>query len=182
MDLAPGLLLVAEPAMLDPNFKRAVVLLCDHGEEGSVGLIINKPTELYLPEVLLEPTGLENQVFLGGPVQPDTLHFIHDYPDAVPDAIGVADTIAWGGGFDEVAEQIRLGALDASRFRFFAGYAGWGADQLADEVADDSWLLTRASRDLVLSHPPDTLWRTLIASFGGEVALLVNYPDDPTMN
>jgi putative transcriptional regulator len=182
MDLAAGLLLVAEPAMLDPNFKRAVVLLCEHASEGSVGLVLNRPTDLSLPEVLPEPVGLDHQIFLGGPVQRDTLHFLHDYAHAVNDAIGVAEDIAWGGTFDEVAEQIRDGVLDASRFRFFAGYAGWGPGQLIDEVADEGWLIRPASRDLVFDEAPETLWRRLIIEFGGDAALLVNYPDDPATN
>lgn len=182
MDLAPGVLLVAEPAMLDPNFKRAVILICDHTPEGSFGLVLNRPTDLHLPEVLMEPVGLDHPVFIGGPVQPDTLHFLHGYADEIADSVPVADGIGWGGPFEEVAQQIRLGQLDPDRFRFFAGYAGWGGGQLEGEIAESSWILLPAEPDTVFGTPPDRLWRNLIISVGGDMALLANYPDDPRSN
>jgi putative transcriptional regulator len=182
MDLAPGVLLVAEPAMLDPNFKRAVILVCDHNDEGTFGLVLNRPTDLHLPEVLVEPVGLDHPVFIGGPVQPDTLHFLHGYADEIAEAVPVAAGIGWGGPFEEVAERIRLGAFDPDLFRFFAGYAGWGTGQLAGEIEDGSWVILPANPATVFGTPPDRLWRELVAGLGGDMALLVNYPDDPRSN
>jgi putative transcriptional regulator len=182
MDLAPGALLVAEPTLLDPNFRRAVILLCDHNTEGSFGLILNRPTDVHLTEVLVEPVGLDHQLFVGGPVQPDTLHFLHAYPDEIEEAIAVTDGVAWGGPFDDVAQRIRLGALEATRFRFFAGYAGWGPGQLEAEAAEDSWIVLPASRGHVFEHPPATIWRDLVLAQGGPAALFVNYPEDPRTN
>jgi putative transcriptional regulator len=182
MDLAPGVLLVAEPAILDPNFKRAVILLCEHDDEASFGLTINRPSKLFLPEVLTEPVGLEHQLFLGGPVQPDTLHFLHVYSTEIEEAQPVIDGVGWGGPFDEVAEQIRSGTFDPQGFRFFAGYTGWGAGQLAEELAEGTWIVFPGSREQVFDHPPESLWRELITSLGGEMALLVNFPDEPQLN
>lgn len=182
MDLRPGALLVAEPAMLDPNFKRAVILLCEHNDEGSFGLIINKPTSLQLEQVLAEPAGIDHRLFLGGPVQPDTLHFLHAFPSQVAEAQTLADGLAWGGPFPDIAERIRLGVLDPSGFRFFAGYAGWGTEQLEDEVAEGTWIILPAQPRYVFEWAPERLWRDLIASLGEEMALLANYPDDPQMN
>jgi len=181
MNLAPGVLLIAEPAMLDPNFRRAVILLCDHDEENSFGLIINKPTDLHLTQVL-EPIGLDHQLYLGGPVQPDTLHFLHSYSEEIQDAVIVGEGLALGGPFGEIAEQIREGALDHDRFRFFVGYAGWGPGQLAAEVEDASWLVLPATQELVFEYPAEHLWRDLILEIGGPLTLLVNYPEDPRTN
>lgn len=182
MDLAPGVLLVAEPAMIDPNFRRAVILLCEHSDEGSFGLIVNKPTDLHLPEVLTEPLGLENQLFLGGPVQPDTLHFLHSYPEEIPEAQPILNGVAWGGPLEEVTEGIRLGMFDAERFRFFAGYAGWGGGQLEGEIEERSWVVMEADPRHIFDAPPAQLWRRLILGLGGEMALLANYPDEPRLN
>lgn len=182
MDLAPGALLIAEPAMLDPNFKRAVILLCEHTDEGSFGLVVNKPTHLHLPEVLSEAAGLEHQLYLGGPVQPDTLHFLHTYGLELDASISVFDGVGWGGSFDEVAESIRQGDLEADAFRFFAGYAGWGAGQLADEVVEQTWIVRSAAPGHVFATDPEALWRRLIIEAGGSHALFVNYPDDPRSN
>ncbi len=182
MDLAPGVLLVVEPALLDPTFRRAVVLLCDHTADGSFGLILNRPTEFRLPDVLDEPGGLEHRVYFGGPVQTDTLHYLHPYADEVEHAVPVLDGVGWGGPFEEIVGGVRSGALDGERFRFFVGYAGWGEDQLEAEVAEGGWLVLPASAAQVFGGDPPTLWRELMRSLGGEYALLSTYPDDPRMN
>jgi putative transcriptional regulator len=182
MDLHTGALLVAEPAMLDPNFKQAVILLCEHGENGSFGLTINRPSRLHLPEVLTEPLGLDHQLYVGGPVQPDTLHFLHAYGEQIEAALPIVEGVAWGGPFEEIVERIRIGTLEPDGFRFFAGYAGWGPGQLQDEVAEGSWIVLPALREHVFDWPPEQLWRRLVIALGGELALLVNFPDEPQLN
>lgn len=182
MDLRPGALLVAEPAMLDASFKHAVVLLCEHGAEGSFGLVINRPSRVHLPEVLTAPLGLDHQLFVGGPVQPDTLHYLHAYANEIQTSEPIIDGVAWGGSFEEIVEQIRLGTLDPEQFRFFAGYAGWGPGQREREVAEQAWLILPASREHVFAWAPERLWRRLIVGHGGDLALLVNYPDEPQLN
>lgn len=182
MDLAPGTLLVAEPALLDPNFRRTVILLCDHNDEGSFGLILNRPTELHLADVLAEPVGLDHLLYLGGPVQTDTLHYLHHYADEVEEAIAVLDGVGWGGPFEEIIEQVRLGQLDAEGFRFFVGYSGWGTGQLATEVDEGGWIVLPGSAAQVFGGDPAMLWRDVMRGLGGEYTLLSNYPDDPRMN
>ena len=181
--LRPGLFLVAEPAMPDPNFKRSVILICDHSDEGTVGLVVNKPTGLQLASVMDEPVSLDNQLFIGGPVQPDTLGFIHTYPNEVEMCLPLTDEMAFGGKFYEIAARIEEGSLDSGRFRFFSGYAGWSSGQLADEIAAGSWLMTRARRSDVFHYPSDRLWRDLLLMHGTqEMSLWANFPDDPQMN
>lgn len=182
-DLRAGLFLIAEPAMPDPNFKRSVILICDHSDEGTVGLVVNKPTGLHLANVMTEPITLESPLFIGGPVQPDTLGFLHTYPDDVEMCLPLIDDIAFGGSFYDVAARIEEGTLDASRFRFFSGYAGWDKGQLADEIADGNWILAPATRSQVFDYPADRLWRDLLLTWGHEeLALWANFPDDPQMN
>ncbi len=182
MDLAPGVLLVAEPALLDPNFRRSVVLICDHNADGSFGLILNRPTEFHLPDVLDEPIEMEHLLYFGGPVQTDTLHYLHPYADEVEHAVPVLNGVGWGGPFDDIVEQVQSGTLDGDAFRFFVGYAGWGEDQLADEIEEGSWVVLPASAAQVFEGDPSVLWRDLMRDLGGEYALLSNYPDDPQMN
>lgn len=184
MDLAPGALLVAAPALLDPNFRRSVVLICDHTEEGTFGLVLNRSTDLRLPDVVIAPdvTGLDHTLYVGGPVQIDTLHFLHSYQDDLAEALPITHGVSWGGPFDEVIERIRAGTLDPAGFRFFLGYAGWGAGQLTDEIAEGSWIVLPADADAVFSADPPHLWRDLMRSLGGDYALFSNLPDDPRMN
>ena len=182
MDLAPGVLLVAEPALLDPNFRRTVVLLCDHNDEGSFGLILNRPTELHLGEVLAESIALDAPLYFGGPVQTDSLHYLHAYADEVDEAVAVLDGVGWGGPFDEIIEQVQQGTLDADGFRFYVGYSGWGAGQLAEEIDEGGWIVLPGSAAAVFGGDPTVLWRDVMRSLGGEYALLSTYPDDPRMN
>ncbi|MDT0630716.1 YqgE/AlgH family protein [Rubrivirga sp. S365] len=177
----PGSLLVAEPPMADPNFRRAVLLLCEHTTEGSYGLVLNRPTGLSLSEAAADPLPFDAELGLGGPVQPDTLHYLHPY-DHLDGALPVCDDVFWGGSFDEVQEGARAGWLDASRFRFFVGYSGWGPGQLDAEVEEGSWIVLDGSAEVVFAEGSDALWRGVLRRLGGEYALLSTFPDDPRMN
>lgn len=180
-----GSLLLAAPALADPNFRRTVILLCAHNEEGTFGLVLNRRLPLQLGDVLEEPVvagAMDRPLYQGGPVQIETLHFVHAEPDAVPDAVPLVEGVGWGGSFEDAMEQLAGGAIPSGAVRFFLGYAGWGPDQLAEEIEEGSWIVSEASAELVFDERGDDLWRHLIRALGGEFALLANYPDDPRMN
>lgn len=182
LQLHPGILLIAPPLSEDPNFRRTVVLLCEHGAEGSFGLILNRALSLQLGEVLEELGAYAGTLSLGGPVQPNTLHFLHRHADRIPDAISVTDGVYWGGSFETIRTLIESGQATARDLRFFLGYAGWSAGQLEAEVDVGGWILNPAQADLVFADHADGLWRTVLRRMGGEYALLANFPDDPRMN
>ncbi len=179
---APGTLLVAEPPLADPNFRRTVILLCEHNLEGSFGLVLNRPTGHRLAEVSLTPLPFDGELGLGGPVQPDTLHYLHPYGDEVDGAMPVVDGVYWGGDFEQVQQLLEAERLDADRFRFFVGYSGWGPGQLDDEFDEGSWFVLPATAHLIWAASDDNLWRQVLRSLGGDYALLSTYPDDPRMN
>lgn len=180
--LAAGTLLVAEPPMADPNFKRSVILLCEHSAEGSFGLILNKPSPLLLSEVagMKLPDGL--QLGIGGPVQPDTLHFIHSFGEEIEGALPVAEDIWWGGSLESLLEEIDEERNDAEDVRFFLGYSGWGEGQLEEEVDEGGWIVLSATDHVVFAEGDDELWRQILRKLGGEYALLSTFPDNPRMN
>ncbi|MFQ5571501.1 MAG: YqgE/AlgH family protein [Rhodothermales bacterium] len=182
-DLVPatGVLLVAPPMLRDPNFWRTVVLLCEHGPDGSFGLILNRPLSLELSEVINDLQG-NDLISLGGPVQQNTLHFLHRHGDLVTEAIPILDGVHWGGDFEAIKVLVQTESATPRDLRFFLGYAGWSAGQLDDEVEQGGWFLTRADDVLIFSEQPDTLWRAVLRRMGGEYALLANFPDDPRMN
>jgi len=180
-DLRPGVVLVAVPMLLDPNFYRTVVLICDHNDEGSFGLILNRDTELPPSEFVESMGALTETVRFGGPVQPDTLHYVHDFGEEIPESIQVETDLWWGGDFDSVQSRIAPPEVDPG-IRFFVGYAGWGDGQLKTEVDEGSWFVCPANGDWIFDTSPDELWRKAILSFGGETALLANYPDNPRLN
>jgi putative transcriptional regulator len=180
--VARGSLLLAPPLSQDPNFRRSVVLLCEHTDEGSFGLILNRPLELNLSEVL-EDDGLPPQrLGLGGPVQQNTLHYIHRLGEYFDDAIGVTDGVFWGGDFDTLKDMLRVGDATEENVRLFLGYAGWSAGQLDEEIGLDGWIVTPAHTDFVFDPEPERLWRTVLRSMGGEFAAVANFPDDPRLN
>ena len=180
--LFAGALLVAEPPMADPNFKRSVILLCEHSTEGSFGLVLNRPSPMQLSEVagLKLPEGL--QLALGGPVQADTLHFLHPFGDEIEGALPVADGIWWGGDLESLLQGIDAERVDARRVRFFLGYSGWGEGQLEEEVAERGWIVLSATDSLVFAEEDDELWRQILRRLGGEYALLSTFPDNPRFN
>lgn len=180
-DPAPGMLLIAEPMMHDSTFHRTVVLLCDHGPEGSFGLVLNRPIELALPDVL-GGLGTDDHVLsLGGPVQTDTLHYLHRYGDGLVDARPVAKEVAWGGDFEVLRSMLDRQQADAADVRFFMGYSGWGPGQLEQEIAQDGWIRTPAVAEDIFGDPT-SLWRRVLRRMGGDYAMLSNFPDDPRMN
>ena len=191
LDLAPGVLLVAPPTLGDPNFRRSVVLLCEHDDtEGSFGLALGRPLEqdLALSDVvdLGDPAarlhGEDFPLALGGPVQPKTLHYLHRHPQAVPGAMEVAEGVCWGGDFEDVKQLVAGGEAGPQSLRFFLGYAGWGVGQLRAELDQDGWILAPADAGLVFPESIDAFWRQIMRRLGGEYALLSNFPDNPRMN
>lgn len=118
-EITKGTLLIANVALQDPNFKRTVVLLCEHNEQGTFGLVLNRPLDLYLPDVLEEFDEWEAPLWLGGPVQTNTLHVLHTIGERIEGSIEVADGVFWGGDYEEIRELIRLKVLDKTNLKFF---------------------------------------------------------------
>ena len=182
IDPAPGILLISDPFLKDPNFMRSVVFLCDHQDEGSFGFVLNRPFEQSLDQLLPELEGFPIPVYYGGPVQTDTLHFLHSQPDMIPDGQEVTDGVYWGGDFEKVMELIRTRELDLDRIRFFLGYSGWSSGQLGDEMTEKSWLTVPANQGLVFHEQPDTIWKAAIKELDDEYHQIINYPIDPQLN
>ena len=178
---AAGTLLIAPPMVRDSNFSRSVVLLCEHRADGSFGLVLNRPLPVDLSDIL---EGLKggDQVSMGGPVQRDTLHFLHRHGDAVTGSIEVTAGVYWGGDFEAVRLLIESELTSKRKLRFFLGYAGWSAGQLEAEIQAGGWFLAQAEVALVFPSDPKGLWRTALRRMGGEYALLVNFPDHPRVN
>ncbi|HEY0176208.1 MAG TPA: YqgE/AlgH family protein, partial [Pedobacter sp.] len=125
-----GKLLISEPFLNDPNFTRSVVLLTEHGENGTLGFVINHPSLLMLDDLIPDIGGGNFTVFLGGPVATDTIHFIHRCPDKISDGEEIAKGIYWGGNFETLKVLLAQGEISPDEVRFFIGYSGWGEQQL----------------------------------------------------
>ncbi len=178
----PGILLIADPFLKDPNFLRTVVLLCDHNVDGSFGFVLNKKIEQTLNELLSNFDDFKLPVYYGGPVQTNTIHFVHQYPDLIPDAIKISNDIYWGGNFETVTALIKNKGINPNKIKFFIGYSGWGKEQLTGELDEKSWLTVAATKNLVFTTPPTDVWKGSLQHLGGDYEMMVNFPIDPQLN
>ncbi len=182
IDLAPGVLLIADPFLKDPNFLRTVVFLCEHKEEGSFGFVLNRKYENTLDELIPELEGHHLPVYYGGPVQMDTIHFLHQYPIEIPGGQEVIKGVYWGGDFEAVVNMIKNNELDQNKIRFYIGYSGWSMGQLTDEMNEKSWLTVEATRKLIFHRNFEEIWKDSLKHLGGDYEIMVNFPIDPQLN
>jgi putative transcriptional regulator len=182
IDPASGILLIADPFLKDPNFLRTVVLLCEHQTEGSFGFVLNRPLKNTLDELIPELEGHPIQVFDGGPVQKDSLHFLHQLPDEIPGGQEIVPGVFWGGDFDAVITLLQEGRMDPDKIRFFIGYSGWGEGQLNTEMTEKTWLTVAANQKLIFLEKHEEIWKESLRHLGGEFEMMINYPLDPQLN
>jgi putative transcriptional regulator len=176
-----GQLLVASPALLDPNFRRTVVLIAEHDDSGAMGVVVNRPSELAVAEAapvladIVEPGALVHE---GGPVQPTAVVILAQFHDAANAAVPVFGDVGFVSGeadFESLGPELQ-------RARVFAGLAGWSPGQLEAELERDDWILEPALPEDVFSEEPGALWGAVLERKGGSFALLARMPPDPSLN
>ncbi|HWA06639.1 MAG TPA: YqgE/AlgH family protein [Ignavibacteria bacterium] len=179
---AKGRILISEPFLNDPNFKRTIILLTEHSGEGSIGFVLNKPTDYRIHEVIEEFPEFDSVVYYGGPVQLNTLQFIYKGDNVIDGSIEIMPGLYWGGSFDILKTLIVSGAVYPGDFRFFLGYSGWTDGQIDDELAINSWIVADTSIENIFSDEPDKLWREILKSMGKKFAILASFPENPSVN
>ena len=177
-----GQLLLASPALMDPNFRRAVILVGVHSEEGAMGVVLNRPSEVTVSEAVpqLEQTVAEQEpVYVGGPVQPSSIVFLAEFLDPTPAGLLVLGRIGFpapDAGIEELTEA-------TARRRVFAGYTGWGEGQLDEELDQGDWIPhDSAVPDDVCCEAPEDLWSSVLTRMRGSYALIARMPADPSVN
>ena len=179
---AAGVLLIADPFLKDPHFMRSVVIVCEHQKEGTVGFVLNKPFDQMLDALITSFEGFTIPVYYGGPVQKDTIHFLHQYPDLIPGGQEIMKGIYWGGDFEQVMELLKENRITQNDIQFFLGYSGWGEQQLENELKEKSWITREAFSRLVFHRNIDAIWKDALIDLGGEYSQMPNYPIDPQLN
>lgn len=177
-----GRLLISEPFLFDPYFKRTVILLVEHNENGSVGFILNRPVNINVSEIVENFPDFEAEVYFGGPVNQNNLFFVHTLGDALEDCSEVMPGLFWGGNFDRLKDLIIAGKVKQNEIRFFAGYSGWEKNQLNKELKEKSWIVTKATIDQALKGRTKQFWNEILKKMGSKFAIMSNFPEDPTMN
>lgn len=179
---ASGRILISEPLLQDFYFKRSVVLLADHSDEGTFGLILNKPVDVRFNDVIKGFPNFNAPLYLGGPVQTSNLYFIHTLGDLIEGSMKIQDGLYWGGDIEQVKEMMTLNQITPFNSRFFIGYSGWVGKQLDRELDENSWVVSSASTEQLIMSNPENLWRDIVRTLGKEFALWANYPPDPLLN
>jgi putative transcriptional regulator len=172
-----GRLIVASPVLEDPNFRRSVVLMIEHGPEGAIGVVLNRPTDVSARGALPDFSDAlpeSSRIHLGGPVEPDSFILLADF--AAPDE-AAAITFASVGVVDPERPAPTMHAV-----RAFGGYAGWSAGQLEDELAEEAWIEADAQPGDVFTDEPDRLWSRVLDRKGGSYRLVARMPEDPSLN
>jgi putative transcriptional regulator len=177
-----GRLLVASPSLMDPNFRRGVLLMLEHSPEGALALVLNRPTPLVareaLPGALADAMPASERVHEGGPVQPEAVIVLADFADP-----GLAVSVAFGT-VGIVNPDADAGHLDdgVRAIRAYGGYAGWGEGQLEQELAEDAWIDAAPEADDVFGDDPDGLWSRVLERKGGTWRLIARMPENPSVN
>lgn len=179
-----GKLLIAEPMLGDPNFERSVVLMIEHTDEGALGVVLNRPTDLEVGTVLDEWVGLAADppvLYVGGPVEQNGVIALGRRSGGEGPALGWSQVMGDLGTVDLHQEPGEIGP-ELTGIRFFAGYSGWGPGQLEAELAQDAWMVVDAVIEDVFAPDPETMWRSVLRRQGGKLSMLANFPPHPSMN
>jgi putative transcriptional regulator len=177
-----GKILISEPFLPDTFFNRSIVYLTDHTPQGSVGFVLNKKLDLKISSAIEGFNGWHENLNMGGPVAPDTLHYLHSQGDLIPKSVHVSGDIFWGGDIDIIRELIKTGKLQQSQIRFFLGYSGWSAGQLERELSENSWVITSINSEIIMNNRGDDTWKNVLRSFKNKYRIWADFPDSPEMN
>ena len=175
-----GKVLISQPLLSDGCFGRSVILITEYSKDGAIGFVLNKWLPIAIDDLIEDFPGGESQLSMGGPVQIDTLHYIHTF-DNVPGAIKIVNGIYWGGHIDVVRKLLAVSIIKPEDIRFFIGYSGWTAGQLEDELKSDSWLVGDIRPSQIIQPSPD-LWQDLVKCLDEKYHCWTNLPENPMFN
>ena len=177
-----GRLLISEPSLSDLEFFKSIVLITHHNNDESIGLILNQPTKINLNEILNDIPLSNLPIYIGGPVSKNSIQFIHTLGELIPGSRMVFEGLYWGGDFEVVKELMSQKIINRNNIRFFAGYSGWGVEQLNNEIAEESWIIKSATTAICMKYSNPGLWSDIIKTQKRKYAIWANLPKDPNLN
>ena len=176
-----GSILIADPILDELYFRRGVVLITDHNQDGTVGFVLNKQIDLRINEAIEDLVGIDFPVYLGGPVNKDNLFYIHTEGKIIKNSQAINNKLFLGGDFETLKQLIIQRKINENQVRFFLGYSGWAPGQLDEEIKSESWFIGNVKSKYVL-HENKNLWHDVLVEMGHQYAIISNFPDDPSMN
>ncbi len=184
IQLSKGIFLIAAPSLRDPNFRQTVVLLCEHGPEGALGVVVNRPTAMSISEALPQVPiieGVGHVLYAGGPVQTNYVMLLYRGDEFPENAHHVFNGVCLGGDIG-VVERILTGVGTKESFRAYLGYTGWGPGQLESEMKTGSWIKLPADSKLVFEKEPARVWGDILLTLGDAYQHYADMPFDPSCN
>ena len=178
-----GRLLISEPSMEDENFFRSVILLAVHNEKESVGFVLNQPTKIKVHHLIEHFPKSDFPIYIGGPVERNSLHYIHTLGAKIEGAQKIMEGLYWGGDFEAVKKMVENKDIHNNNIRFFAGYSGWDEEQLITEVRQSSWIIVPSDKESCMRLSSNKeLWSSFIKKMDAKYAIWTNLPADPFLN
>ncbi len=182
-ELQQGKLLIAEPFMMDEFFKRSVVLLTDYHRDGTIGFVLNRPMRMNIKSLISDFPNCPAQVFMGGPVQKDMVHYIHTAGEILDGSQEILPGIYWGGDFHQLKFLIANKVISPFDIRFFLGYSGWNPGQLEEEIDESkSWLVSDGDPNYVFYHEGVDLWKQALSHKSKNLTVLAQINNDFHLN
>jgi putative transcriptional regulator len=179
---AKGQVLLSEPFLNDPYFKRTVIFLCEHNQDGSFGFVLNNYIDVELEQIMDNMPSFEGRISIGGPVRNSNLYYLHTLGQRIPESVEIIPGLFMGGNFEQLRDLLLAGKVDKTDVRFFVGYSGWSPTQLEEEIKLKSWFVASVSKDVVMNSEQDDLWKTIMKTMGSKGKLVANLPEDPSLN
>jgi len=179
--LSKGKILIAEPTLNDPTFSRSVILLCEHNSEGSIGFVVNKKLSINVQDAIKKFPKKNVPVYLGGPVQQNSLFFIHPYGDLIQESKYITNDLYWGGMYNQLHSYLKKDLIDIRKIHFYIGYSGWVKGQLKQELKEKSWIV----EDFDISEfytDSSPIWKKRLMNMDDKRKIWANTPDNFTLN
>ncbi len=177
-----GNILIAEPFLMGGPFKRSVVTICEHRQDGTVGFILNRKMDMKVSDLIDEFPEFEGNVYYGGPVDTDTIHFIHNVAELIDGSTEIVKGLYWGGDFERIKFLISTKLIESKNIKFFIGYCGWSEGQLEDELNSGSWIVDEMFSSYAFKEYKDGLWSKVLNNKGDRYSVIANMSDFPSYN
>lgn len=178
-----GRILISEPFLRDHMFGRSVILLIEHTLDGSMGLILNKRLPLFLNSLIEDVEFGENiPLYQGGPISMDTLFYLHTL-EGIPHSLQISPNIYLNGDFNSIKQYLSQGGSASGHIRFFLGYSGWEYQQLTQEVAENTWLISKESASMLMAETTsEQMWKFSLGKLGDKYEIWSHFPQIPALN
>lgn len=182
-----GRILISDPFLMDDYFSNSVVLLCELNEKGAFGLVLNHYIDETVSDLMHKFNRVNTSDFkisLGGPVDTDSIYYIHTRPDLIKDSINVIDDIYLGNGdnFNAIADLISKKKISKNEIKFFLGYSGWTAGQLNEELEKNSWFVGKLSSKTIMEYQETDIWKKTLEKMSEKHRVISNFPQNPMLN